>query len=347
MPTRVQLGVRAAGRRSRGWARAARPRRWPARRSASARRSRGSWTWWSRATQARRGHAPALRRRRPRASSARRRPATRIGIAELADAAASRRCSGRRSGRPPSACTMRTRVQSAPSSSASEHGQRAAHALAHLRAAGRRWSRCRRRRCARTRWGSASGRPPPRGRGHERRTPSARPPHGAAERGHERPRGVISIAAHGFVPLGRRGWIAAADARVGAAAAEVAAIDWSISASLGFGLRGQQRGRGHDLPRLAEPALRHGQLDPGLLQRVIAVGDRPSMVVTALPAARRQRRHAGAHRLAVEVHGAGAAQRLAAAVLGAGEPEQVAQRPQERHLGIGVELVLGAVDAQR
>ena len=49
------------------------------------------------------------------------------------------------------------------------------------------------------------------------------------------------------------------------------------------------------------------------------------------PGHRRQRRHAGAHGLAVDVHGAGAAGRHAAAELGAAQVEHVTQHPQQRH----------------
>jgi hypothetical protein len=42
--------------------------------------------------------------------------------------------------------------------------------------------------------------------------------------------------------------------------------------------------------------------------------------------------NAGAHRLAVEMHGACAALRNAAAELGAGHPQNVTQHPQERHV---------------
>ena len=62
------------------------------------------------------------------------------------------------------------------------------------------------------------------------------------------------------------------------------------------------------------------------------------MVITSAPAARRTGVTQDAHHLAVEVHGARAAERLAAAVLRAGEAEHVAQGPQQRHLGIDVEL---------
>ena len=70
------------------------------------------------------------------------------------------------------------------------------------------------------------------------------------------------------------------------------------------------------------------------------------MVVIFLPAARRHRRDAGAQRRAVEVHGAGAALGHAAAELGAGEAEQVAQHPEQRHVGRRVDFALGAVDGQ-
>src|SRR5437879_5102403 len=44
--------------------------------------------------------------------------------------------------------------------------------------------------------------------------------------------------------------------------------------------------------------------------------------------------------------GAGAAQRLPATVLGAGQAEQIAEHPQERHVGIGVDDTLDAVDVE-
>ena len=70
------------------------------------------------------------------------------------------------------------------------------------------------------------------------------------------------------------------------------------------------------------------------------------MVVIAPSATAVDRRHAGAHRLAVEMHRAGAAQRDAAAVLGAGQAEQIAQRPQQRHLRVGVDRIARPVDLQ-
>jgi len=53
-----------------------------------------------------------------------------------------------------------------------------------------------------------------------------------------------------------------------------------------------------------------------------------------------------ADRIAVQVHGAGAAQGGAAAVLGAGQVQVVAQGPQDGHGGIGRDLQVAAVDVQ-
>src|SRR3979490_1409315 len=79
----------------------------------------------------------------------------------------------------------------------------------------------------------------------------------------------------------------------------------------------------------------------------------PSMVVTFLPAAADSRvtqartargGDAGAHGLAVEVHGAGTALSDAAAELRAGHAQRVAQHPQEGRAGRGVDLAGLAVD---
>src|SRR5262249_29661698 len=61
---------------------------------------------------------------------------------------------------------------------------------------------------------------------------------------------------------------------------------------------------------------------------------------------RRHRRHAGAHRLAVDVHGAGAALRQPAAEMRVVERELVAQRVEQRHVGIGIDRVDLAVHVE-
>src|SRR5215207_5237277 len=77
----------------------------------------------------------------------------------------------------------------------------------------------------------------------------------------------------------------AANAVVGGAAADIAAhrrVDVRIGR---FAILGQEADSRHDLPGLAIAALRHVELDPGVLNRLRALPPTPSIVVTALPAA--------------------------------------------------------------
>ena len=87
-------------------------------------------------------------------------------------------------------------------------------------------------------------------------------------------------ATHCWRPFGFRGSLfdRLADADIGHAAAQIAGHDRSMSWSLGAG-NPQQRRRLHDLAGLAVTALRHLQLDPGLLQRMRPSGSSPSIVV--------------------------------------------------------------------
>ena len=73
---------------------------------------------------------------------------------------------------------------------------------------------------------------------------------------------------------------------------------------------------------------------------------RPSMVVISLFSSRADRRDAGAHRLAVDQHRAGAALRQPAAELGAVELEIVAQHVEQRRVGLGRNRAAHAVDFQ-
>ena len=67
-------------------------------------------------------------------------------------------------------------------------------------------------------------------------------------------------------------------------------------------------------------------------------GDRPSMVtIFSVAFTVETGRTQAARRHAIDVHGAGAALRDAAAVLGAGQPELLAQHPQQRRIGFGIE----------
>ena len=70
------------------------------------------------------------------------------------------------------------------------------------------------------------------------------------------------------------------------------------------------------------------------------------MVVICLPAASLTGHAAGAHRDAVDVHGAGAALRDAAAVLGAGQADLFPDHPQQRGVGIDVDVVRFSVDGE-
>ena len=58
------------------------------------------------------------------------------------------------------------------------------------------------------------------------------------------------------------------------------------------------------------------------------------------------RGHAGAHRDPVDVHGAGAAQRDPAAILRAGKAELVSDVPEQRHVGITIELAILSIHSE-
>ena len=99
----------------------------------------------------------------------------------------------------------------------------------------------------------------------------------------------------------------------------------------------EQRGRRHDHAALAVAALRHLQLHPGLLHRMRAVLRQRLDGGDLLALHRGDRHHAGARRLPVHVHRAGAAHRDAATVLGSGQSQLVAQHPEQRHLRFDVD----------
>src|SRR5438309_10743116 len=103
----------------------------------------------------------------------------------------------------------------------------------------------------------------------------------------------------------------------------------------------------HDHPGLAIAALGHLEVDPRLLDLVQGGAARQTLDRGDLLAlGRADRQHAGADRLAVEVHRAGSAHRDAAAVLGAGEAGLLADRPQKGCAGVGLEVEGFAVDRQ-
>src|SRR5438034_2415666 len=120
------------------------------------------------------------------------------------------------------------------------------------------------------------------------------------------------------------------DAVIRAAAADVAVHVRDDLLARGLGIRREQLRRLHDLARLAVTALRHLLGDPGLLQRMRGVG-REALDRRHLRAFHgSELRGAGAHRLAVDMHRARAAECRAAAELGTGELELIADHPQQR-----------------
>src|SRR5690348_15482624 len=136
------------------------------------------------------------------------------------------------------------------------------------------------------------------------------------------------------------------DALVTAAAADVTRHRFAYLVMRGFWIVHQQRGRLHDLTGLAEAALRHIDLAPGLLNGMVAGrmqafdgGDLPARGIG-------EGRDAGTDRLLVHDHGARSAQRLAAAELGSGHSDFVANKPQQWEVRIPVPAVLLAIDFQ-
>src|SRR6185312_7234847 len=106
--------------------------------------------------------------------------------------------------------------------------------------------------------------------------------------------------------------------------------------------------RRHDLAGLAVTALDHFEIEPRALH-FRACGCRTDGFDgrdLALPD-RSDRQQARTYRRSVKMHRACAALRDAAAEFGAGEAEQVAQHPQERHIGGRVDVLRFSVDIQR
>src|SRR5262245_30754539 len=116
----------------------------------------------------------------------------------------------------------------------------------------------------------------------------------------------------------------------------------------GIGFLGEQGGPLHDHAAGAVAALQRLLGDEGSLQRVWLVlgaepleGDDPG-----IGAKRLQRRLAGAHGAAVDVHRAGTTQPVAASELRAVEGQVVAQHVDQRRIGVGLDVDAAAIDAQ-
>ena len=120
-----------------------------------------------------------------------------------------------------------------------------------------------------------------------------------------------------------------------------------ISSSVGLGVvRSSGCGR-EDLPVLAEPALRHLLIDPGLLDGMQLPVLGQSLQGRNLAVATRNRQDARADRAPVHQHRARPALGKAAAEARSPQPEIVPQDVQERRRRIDVERMGLAVDPER
>src|ERR1700688_1716489 len=149
------------------------------------------------------------------------------------------------------------------------------------------------------------------------------------------PFGLRSILPMNSLPMTSRSLLGGAldgaeDARIGAATADIAVhmANDVVAARILVG-RKQRRGL-HDLAGLAIAALRHLQVEPGLLQRMVAVWPQTIDGGDGLACHHGDRGLARADRLAVEMHRAGATHAGAAAVFRAGELEVLAHDPEQR-----------------
>src|SRR5438034_10957938 len=137
------------------------------------------------------------------------------------------------------------------------------------------------------------------------------------------------------------------NAGIGPAAADIARhrpVDGGVA---GMGVLREQRRCRHDLTRLAVPALHDLEGQPRLLY--LLAGRRfPDRLDGGdlLPGGRGHWRDARANRLSVEVHRAGPAERHAATELRPGQADDIAQRPQDRHVRGHVHGVVLTVDAE-
>src|SRR5438094_2860725 len=150
-----------------------------------------------------------------------------------------------------------------------------------------------------------------------------------------------------------RGWGATGqlhrvdDVLVARAAAQVPAQRVADLRIAGGCVVAQERDERHEDARSAEAALQRVRLAESGLQRVelVRAARREALDGRQLSAVRLHRQHqAGAHRLAVEQHGAGAAHAVLAADVGAGEPQVLAQEVAQEEPRLDVAPVLDPVD---
>jgi hypothetical protein len=92
--------------------------------------------------------------------------------------------------------------------------------------------------------------------------------------------------------------------------------------------------------------LRHVDVDPRLLQSMAAIARKTFDGRNPTPIDLLHRQLAGAPRATVNMHGAGTAKPATATELGANEIERVAEDPEQRRLGVTVELAAHGIDVQ-
>ena len=135
------------------------------------------------------------------------------------------------------------------------------------------------------------------------------------------------------------------DARVAAAAADIAAHGGVDVLVRGPGRVAEQGRGGHDLSSLTVAALGHVERHPcGLQFLADGSGGHALDGGDGRRADAGDRRLAGSYGLAIHMHGAGPAKPGSAAELAAFQVKLVAQDPQERHIRVHIDCALGAID---
>ena len=129
-----------------------------------------------------------------------------------------------------------------------------------------------------------------------------------------------------------------ANSRIGTAATDVARHRIINVCVRGFGILGKQYRRAHDLTRLTIAALRHVNLDPGLLQRMAEIIRETFDGGDFFAGDIRDALDARTDRFAIEVNGAGATLRHSTTVLGSGQTERFAQNPEQGRTRFNVDV---------
>src|SRR5688572_6558788 len=137
----------------------------------------------------------------------------------------------------------------------------------------------------------------------------------------------------------------AEDFRIGATAAEVAAQRRPDRVVTRIGIASNERRRGHQLTRCAEPALRGILGDERRLERVRRLDRAESLDRADAPSGAAMReRDAAIHGVTVEQDGAGATLSPIADALGAEQPEVVTKEVEQGRMARGIRFDAPAVD---